>query len=86
MPRTTQLVRSGEPVPLRWGWWHVAVLHDAMVKELEEAGEEISEDRFFFGLPNNPSTYVFRKDWTYQDESDGEIFPIMAGDEYSAWG
>lgn len=82
MPITTLLMRENKPVELRWGGWHVMCLQEAMIAE----GEPEGAPRFFMGFPNNPANYVFKENHRFVDESDGEIFEIWPGDEYSAHG
>lgn len=88
MPAETQLVRDGKPVNLRWGWWHVDCLRTAVMNEDTRMAVPIHDGRsqpFYMGLLNNPGTYKFRKDHTFIDETDGEVFEIKEGDEYSAY-
>ena len=82
MPIWTELERNGNPVPLRWGMWHVIKLYEAMY---EEIGEEVNEDDYtFLMFPNQPGFHVFSQDHTFVDESDGEVFEIKRLDRYSA--
>jgi hypothetical protein len=88
MPANTQIIRDGKPVLLRWGMWHVNCLYDAAALEDSRVVVKLKDGRsefFYMGFPNHPATYVFRKYHRFVDETDGEVFEIFPGDQYSAW-
>jgi hypothetical protein len=82
MPVSTQIIRDGKPRPIRWGWWHIEVLADAMNDEMENHGHEKIE--LFMGFPNAGS-FTFEQRHRYFDPTDWELFYIEPGDEYRAW-
>lgn len=88
MPVNTEIIRDGERVKIRWGWWHIERLAEAML-------EECPTHKLFMGFPNEPDpnseekdrygefTFTMRHEFT--DETDGEVFIIEPGDRYKAW-
>lgn len=88
MPANTQIVRNGEAISLRWGWWHIEKLYEAAGNEDSRVivkRKDGESEMFHMMFPNHPSTFTFRKYHKFVDESDGEVFEIFPGDEYSAW-
>ncbi len=83
MPVTTYLLRDGEPVTLRWGWWHIDCLWRAMCDEVGE--EALAYPRTYMGFPNS-EPFTFAAEHTFTDPSDGEVFVILPGDVYDAHG
>lgn len=75
MPVQTRLTNpEGEVIPIRWGWWHVQVLGEAMQ-------EEDPTEKLF----PKEGVYTFTREWIFVDEEDGEVFPIHIGTKYEAW-
>lgn len=64
---------SGELQKVRWGWWHLARLADAMASETETSVDDV---RWF------PEEFTFEKRHEFLDEEDGEIFIIEPGSVY----
>lgn len=75
----TQFKKDNELVPLRWGWWHIAVFGEAIAKEKGVTVDDLPMNDYY------PSNYVFKMEHIYEDESDGEILVINPGDEYNCW-
>jgi hypothetical protein len=67
MPLMTQIIRKGEPLELRWGFWHL----NCIAKALDEEGVE----------GGFPSSYTFQNSYEFTDPADGEVFTLKAGDE-----
>ncbi len=70
MPLMVEIHRDGEARPLRWGWFHLEAIHQA----LEAEGETLDS-----------WDYAFKEQHRFHDTSDGEIFIIEPGDTVRAW-
>jgi hypothetical protein len=73
--QTALIDPDGKLRQLRWGWWHVSVLSEAMQEE------DPNEDRSF----PKEGTYTYTREHTFIDESDGEVLVIPVGAKYEAW-
>jgi len=71
MPLSTQIIRDGEPLELRWSLWHAACMHEAAKRE----GKDI----------NQLGTVVLEENHTFVDESDGEVLNLKKGDILKMW-
>jgi hypothetical protein len=70
MPLHVEIYRNELPVQLRWGWWHLRCIQDA----LDEEGKKL-----------NDAPILLEKEHVFIDESDGEIFPLHPGDRIEAY-
>lgn len=71
MPLFAEIIRDGEKLKLRWGWWHA---HCMMT-----AAEEEDADLRALG------EYVLKEQHTFTDESDGEVLVLLPGDALVMW-
>lgn len=83
MAAHTTLKRGNRYLKLRWGWWHVECLWQAMVDEVGE--EALVYPRTYMCFPNS-GPFTFSKEHRFVDDSDGEVFVIKPGDVYDAHG
>ena len=82
MAVSTQLLDTqSELVPLRWGFWHIARLFDAMCIELGFEQDSPEADSLSFW----PESFTFEQRHRFVDESDGEVFDIFPGYTYRAF-
>lgn len=66
MPLNTQIIRNGEPLALRWGWWHVQV----MLETAELEGVDLRKK----------GSHTVKEAITWEDPADGEVLPLLPGD------
>ncbi len=62
---------------IRWVYWHLVCLHDAMCNELQHIQPD--DIRWF------PEEYTFQADHEYVNEINGEVFPIAKSSTYRTW-
>lgn len=65
MPLHTQIVRDGQPLALRWGWWHVNCMDTAA----EAEGGNLSRENV-----------TLTREHTFTDPEDGEVLAPLPGD------
>lgn len=70
MPLNIQIVRDGEPLKLRWGFWHLDCISSALRVE---------------GKTLNDYDYVLTEEHEFTDETDGEVLKLLPGDRIQAW-
>lgn len=73
MPLETQIVRNGEPIKLRWGWWHLIQMHKAA--DAEGKLDELKQT----------GTTTLNTQHTYIDPADNEVLQFRPGDELREW-
>lgn len=88
MPLYTQIERDGEPIKVKWGWWHVERMTEvAILEHLDKDPSTPAEltrefwDRFHeTPLHITGEQTIARRDYHFRDEADGEEFSILKGD------
>jgi hypothetical protein len=73
MPLRTAIVRDGQPLPLRFGGWHLQCMLD--VVEIETGTKN----------PLGALPYTATAEHTFTDPADGEVLTIKPGDRLDAW-
>lgn len=69
----TRITRDGEPLrmPHGWGWWHVMCI----TKVNTEEGGNI----------RSTGEHVVQGEWTFTDDTDGEVLHLLPGDVLEMW-
>lgn len=87
MPLYTEIHRDGEPIEVRWGWWHVRRMQEAAILDAHpELDPEVasSDPEFWVKFRGTrlatTGQQTIRGNYLFLDESDGEEFEIRAGD------
>lgn len=92
MPVSTQLIRNNQPLPIRWGHWHLeclraaaaAELHDMTLVELDTMPDvdwcDAMRSVDFF-----PDTRTYTRDHLFVDDADQEVFIILPGDTFTCY-
>lgn len=80
MPLQTAIVRNGQPLRLRWGWWHVQVMAE---QSALDTGVTYDPCRMF-DAPVFSGPHTVTTERTFQDPSDGEVLTFLPGDVLQA--
>jgi hypothetical protein len=78
MPLHTQIERDGQPLELRWGWWHVQCMQEAAILDVsKDWGIEAPWEQTPLYLKG---VQMLHNGVTFEDPSDGEILELKPGD------
>jgi len=86
MPLTAKITRNEEALPLRWGFWHLMVMTEAVREELEVDKEHPDYPLLnLWSRRDTQSGFTLTKEHSYRDESDGEVLTLLPGDFLHVW-
>lgn len=79
MPIEAKITRDGEDLPLRWGWWHIECMTDAVRAMIGDEGKEIAL-LTVWSRGDTCNGVTLDRAISFKDPSDGEVLTLLPMD------